>query len=283
MEGLFEANRIAEVSLAKLSSGRTSGRPLRRSLLISQVLNTAQEVATEAHATLLSRSPLQVISKRSSSKLLANFVPNPDIDVLPVTSRACLPGSLPARPKSPISMDQLTSCDSSQDTIKADEEAMDFENMNSVLSNILQDSEPQVCGAPSLPQVSHVQDVLDPWLTTDAHRCWEEEICRIPRQLSPGKRNHHQAFPILGQCELPNKGLCEDIKRFKPSSREGDTLESVPGFCAYLSSSNLQTAPLITYMFGRGFSEPSNQSSVGSWPDKEELVQHTSTHPILAF
>ena len=302
MEGLFEANKIAVVSLSKLNTCRNGHVPLRRTLLISKVLDTAQNVATSAHTSLLSES-LHSTSKCCSSKLLSNFGLNPDtMDNLPVSlPRASLPGTL-SRPKSPISTEPLTPCES-RDTGEAEEDAMDFENMNSILSSILMDTELEDFSHSTLPLPSptRVLDNLsnmspvDSWLSTGTDSCWEGVVPSSNRPVSPGKRNHQQAFPFLGQdCELAFKDPCEDSKRFKPSYQVGHQLESVPGFCAYLSLKNLQTAPFITYMFGRGFSEPSNSSAVGDWPDKKELAEHTTTSlsihsppvttsPILAF
>lgn len=295
MEGLFEANRIAEVSLSKLNSCRSGDVPLRKTLLISKVLNTAQDVATSAHTSLLTGSSHST-SKRCTSKLLASFGPNPDtMDSLPVSlPRTSLPGTV-SRPKSPISMEPLTSCDINQDnTSLPDEESMDFENMNSILTSILLDTELEECVEATPSPCLVLQDVsnkvsLNPWSDSGSVSCWEGGLPITDRPMSPGKRNYQQAF------RPPFQGSHEDTKRFK-SSREGNQLEHVSGFCAYLSSKNLQTAPFITYMFGRGFSEPSNPSLVSGWPDKYEVAESTTTSlsslhhaaphnssPILAF
>lgn len=286
MERLFEANKVAVVSLTKLSSCKNGDVSLRRTLLVSKVLNTAQDVATSAHTSLLSASLLST-SKCCTSKLLASFGPNPDtMESLPVgLPRASLPCSL-SRPKSPISMVPVIPCERLLDGNKAEEDAMDFENMNSILSSILLDTELEEFAPHTL--LDNLSNPVDPW----SGSCLEEVVPVTNRPVSPGKRNYQQAFPFNGG--LPFKDLCEDSKRFKPSYRESNQLESVPGFCACLSLKNLQTAPFITYMFGKGFSEPSNPSAVGGWPDKIELDEHTTTPlsslhspvvtaPILAF
>lgn len=281
MEGLFEANRIAEVSLSKLSSCKSGDVSLRRTLLISKVLNTAHDVATSAHASLLTESSHST-SRLGTSRLMASFAPNPDtMDSLPASlPRKSLPMTEP-RPKSPIS----------QDVTRTDDESMDFENMNSILSSILLDTELEEdmihshveTVSPPVRDDLCAKNLVDPWSVTVTNSCWEGEVSVNNRPMSPGKRNYQQAFPYLQEgCELPLQDFYEDTKRFKSSN-----LESVPGFCGYLSSKNLQTAPFITYMFGRGFSKPSNLSAEGDWPDKYELAESTtlSLHspPILAF
>ena len=295
MEGLLEANRIAEVSLSKLDSCRNGGLPLKRTLLVSKVLNKAQAMATSAHTSLLKVSPFST-SERCTSKLLASFGQDPDtIDGLPVSSpRAALPGTV-VRPKSPIALEPMTN---NNEHYQSDEESMDFENVSSVLSSILSDTE--------FEDNSFVHEHLtvegvsselsrDSWLDCDTgiDNSWQETLPTPPRPVSPGKRNYQEAFPMVRHgCEPYD--MYEDSKRFKASSSESVRLESVPGFCAYLSSKNLQTAPFITYMFGKGFSEPSNPSGSSGWPEKYELLDaqskpfpslHSSAHsaPILAF
>jgi hypothetical protein len=102
-----------------------------------------------------------------------------------------------------------------------------------------------------------------------------------PAPLSPGKRHRHEAFPYdEKENSLLTEGLLnEDTKRFKASPPEGCPLESLPGFCGYLSPKNLQSAPLITYMFGKGFAEPSNPST-SDWPSS--FAPLSSAEPLEA-
>lgn len=339
MDGFLEANRVVEVSLSKLNTFHKGGDlPLRKTLLISKVLNRAQDVATSAHLSFITTTPS---TSRSSSKLLASI--SKKVEDTSVYESDCLPVGLPRPSKqqqrqSPIASRTVTK--------QEDEEPMDFENVNSVLSDILSsDSEIEVdsestaaCESevPHFEESSRSQptsnkneqisspskrskflgDISNTSNSTSGWNAWQfeqnsnlklttqwttpyhtETSCSPP--ASPGKRNHHAAFPF----EKENNwwSTTDDTKRFKPSPPEEVPLESLPGFCGYLSPRNLQTAPLITIMFGKGFTLPSESTS-SDWPSfsDHELgftknVNHsfsenhflppvqTSVKPILAF
>lgn len=290
MEGFLEASRIAEVSLTKLNSRRNGDLPLRRTLLVSQVLTKAQTVATSAHTCLLN-SPPELTSERCTSKLLASFGQNPDlIDGLPVSSsRAALPGTV-TRPKSHISLQPST-----HPHCQMEEEPMDFENVSSVLNCILCDTEfedssfiaHQLTGGSS----KAVEQSKNYWSESNGTGTgWQDSLTEPTRPVSPGKRNYHEAFPLTTQGNGEPYDQFEDSKRFKSSTAED--LELVTGFSGYLSSKNLQTAPFLTYMFGKGFSVPSNPSSSQDWPEQYEPLATDSqgqtfptlhSTPILAY
>ena len=253
MEGFLEANRVLELSLSKLAIG-SGNLPLRKTLFVTRVLNKAQDMATSAQDRLFS-SP-----HKNSSKLLASFGHN--IDGVP-ESHLRIPK--PQRQQSPIATD----CHEIHMTplVQPDEESMDFENVSSYLGNILNDYEPH--DLTPTPQLMEDSSTFRP--------------------VSPGKRNYQQAFPFVTDCpQSAYQESCEDLKRFKASP-----LDSLPGFCGHLSSKNLQTAPFITYMFGRGFTHPSNTDSAGDWPSTNTRTDHidpelitplnNSSSPILAF
>ena len=289
MEDLIEANRVAEVSLSKLNSCRNGGLSLRRTLLVSSVLTKSQTVASSAYTCETPFTPVPS-SERCTSKLLASFGHSPDkIDGVPVSSpRATLPGTVAPRPKSPSSLQP-----SARQDFKTDEESMDFENVSSVLNSVWSDTDFEDCGYVS-DQLNVANDNLR---TSSAEKSWftiDAGVGPVPvccRPVSPGKRNYHEAFPLVEVNCDSSKGY-EESKRFKPS--DDIKLEAVPGLCAFLSSKNLQTAPFITYMFGKGFSEPSNPSTCGDWPQVASSTSrdqcpspktfslHPST-PILAF
>ena len=291
MDGFLEANRLMEVSLTKLNGIHKSGDlPLRKTLLISKVLNRAQDVATSAHFSILRSSN---VSTTSSSKLLASISQDRS------DPQETLPTG-PARPargqrqQSPIASAALASS-------KDDDESMDFENVSSVLSDILDvemappaipcveptqeantftsEEQPNVRAAKrsKLLDVSNSVEVDNNWsnstwqfeLNSELRNCWQLN-CGEDRNLtaSPGKRDHKIAFPFDQENSVFWDSGIEDVKRFKPSPPEGCPLESLPGFCGYLSPKNLQSAPLITYMFGTGFADPSNPDSQQcDWPE----------------
>jgi len=289
MDDLLKANRVAEVSLSKLNSCRNGGLSLRKTLLVSSVLTKSQTVASSAY-TCVTPFPLVPGAERCTSKLLASFGHSPDvIDGVPVSSpRATLPGTVAPRPKSPTALQS-----SARQDFKTDEESMDFENVSSVLNSVWSDTDFEDSGYVS-DQLSVVHNPLSApseklWFANDASI---DPVTVCSRPVSPGKRNYHEAFPLVGfNCD--SNEHYEESKRFKSSS-DGIHLESVPGLCSYLSSKNLQTAPFITYMFGKGFSEPSNPSTCGDWPrvtsstsrnqcpPSKTFALHPST-PILAF
>ena len=342
MDGFLEANRVLEVSLSKLNTFHKGGDlPLRKTLLISKVLNRAQDVATSAHFSFISTPS----TSRSSSKLLASI--SKKVEDPSVYESDCLPVGLPR----PAKQQQRQSPIASRTVTKQeDEEPMDFENVNSVLSDILSsDSDIEVDSestAASEAEVPHFEessrsqptsnknkqisspskksrllgDISNTSDSTSGWNAWQFEknsnlkfttqwtttpfqtestSCSPP--ASPLKRNHNAAFPF--EKENYWWTTIDDTKRFKPSLPEESPLESLPGFCGYLSPRNLQTAPLITIMFGKGFTLPSESTS-SDWPSSfsdHELgftenvnhsfsenhflphVQTSPIKPILAF
>lgn len=304
MDGLFEANRLVEVSMTKLSCLHKGGElPLRKTLMISKVLNKAQNIATSAHYSLLQTSS-QTPTRCSSSKLLASISKKVE-----TSSSSCFeddplpqPVSTPARttPKTLRELSPIVSC-STVSRLDNGEESMDFESVNSVLSNILSDSDiPSSPEAPSLDRYENSNTTrhttLQPWnkslsdlsntersinsgwnawrfdVNTEVNNTWRwsgeaQSTEAEDVTATPGKRHHKVAFPAEDKENtlLMDGLLYDDKKRFKPCPPEGCPLESLPGFCGYLSPKNLQSAPLITYMFGRGFAEPSNPST-SDWP-----------------
>lgn len=274
MEGFLEANRVVEVSLSKLAKSNTE-LPLRKALLISKVMNTAQEAAESAHMSLVRST-----TSRCSSKLLANMQARTvaeDVAVRELDMGHVRPWNSKPRTVSPMVTSQASARTNSDD--------MDFESViynNSVLSDILSSNEndmditrqtslpPQVVEPSStstwessgpLADVSNIRD----W------SCWFPESHAVSDQRSspppsPGKRHHSSAFPSSSQGSMPALFAFEvDTKRFKPSPPEGTPVEALPGFCEYLSPKNLCSAPLITYMFGKGFHSPSDPS-ISDWP-----------------
>lgn len=350
MDGLFEANRLVEVSMTKLSCLHKGGElPLRKTLMISKVLNKAQNIATSAHYSFL-QTCSQTPTRSSSSKLLASISKKVETSSSSCFEDDPLPVPVSAPVTKPLSreLSPIVSC-SSVSKLENGEEAMDFESVNSVLSNILSD-----CDTPSsgetislaressnenlnrnrrpnkfLADLSNTESSANSGWNAwrfDTHVnnstwCWPsvgETRSTTPEDTtvtppSPGKRHHKEAFPAADEKEnaLQDGLVYDETKRFKPSPPEGCPLESLPGFCGYLSPKNLQSAPLITYMFGRGFTEPSNPSS-SDWPSsfspasttelpkevavKREVPTYTENHfaphfrtsavkfsPILAF
>lgn len=308
MEGFLEANRIVELSLSKLSTIKRSGNlPLRRTLLISQVLNVAEDVATSAQDSLLYP---HTSSNRCSSKLLANFghnqsniesdgLPASHIRTLKPLTRQQSPIAVPS-PVSALSIFTIdTTCASTNHPIEveqdlSDEEPMDFDNVNSLLGDILQDVDSDELPTANLCQ-HQISEVERAFSVNYWHECVIDESLEseaISRPVSPGKRNYKEAFPFVVPTE--NTKTCQEpfnnLKRFKScTTLEASPLESLPGSCGYLSSKNLQTAPFITYMFGRGFTYPSNPNLAScDWPTglgilDQELATLSSVAPILAF
>lgn len=287
MEDFLQANRIVEISLSKLST-RSSGLPLRKTLFITQVLNRAQDMATSVQDYLLS-SP-NANSTRSTSKLLASFGQNESniTDDLPASQLRMLKPS--SRQQSPIAIQcrdgqvavapHLKFGKEIMPHLQSNEEPMDFNNVTSFLGDIL-DSDNSLSHAPDLQQ--HVSNTGLPQSSSWGDNCLASDVIR---PVSPGKRNYQQAFPFAARS--PEEEL-EDLKRFK-FSLEACALDSLPSFCGYLSSKNLQTAPFITYMFGRGFTHPSNpDSNTSDWPATRtghmalELIAPLKNLPILAF
>ena len=330
MEGFLEANRIVEVSLTKLNSiHKTGDLPLRKTLLISKVLNTAQDVATSAHLSFIKSPP----NSTRSSKLLASISQDSEqytSDESRLPTSLARPVKLQSRQTSPIASATLVR----QEPLQVTEESMDFMNVSSVLSDILCESEtssPPVTTEPLTSSLlissdmkkntkrsklfdnvsnSNTSSLWSAWqfdLNSEMKNQWQvstptsDESSSCPK--SPGKRNHQDAFPLYDKenCFSWNQLVADEPKRFKPSTPEGCPLESLPGFCGYLSPKNLQSAPLITYMFGSGFAQPSNPdfSSSDGWPtlasdyqqeisDRDHFATFAQTstspsRPILAY
>ena len=294
MDGFLEANRVMEVSLTKLNGIHKSGDlPLRKTLLISKVLNKAQDVATSAHFSILRSSS---VSTTSTSKLLASISQDRS------DSEESLPTG-PARPARGLSRQQSPIASAALASPKYDDESMDFENVSSVLSDILDiEMAPAAISCEEPPsQEAHVfaSDVLDgeraakrsklldvsntsevcnwsssTWqfeLNTELRNCWQWNSGE-ERSLtaSPGKREHKVAFPYDQENTIFWDSGLEETKRFKPCPPEGCPLESLPGFCGYLSPQNSHSAPLLTYMFGSNSSfaqQQQQQQLCDDWPE----------------
>ncbi len=298
MEGFFEANRVVEVSLTKLRSIHKSGdMPLRKTLLVSKALNRAQEVATSAHLSFL-RSP----PKTSSSKLLASI----SQDKEQLSSNESRDSRRPVRTlwkrTSPIASAAFARREPVQDI-----EPMDC--VNSVLDNVLSETSSSPANKPSLKRSllssdtkklkrSNPLDNLNTssasWSTWqfDLSTSWSDHSAQDNGPKSPVKRNHVAAFPPSDKenC-VPawSQVWPEEPKRFKPSAPEGCLIESLPGFDGYLSSRNLQSAPLITYMLGGGAFGQRPSLFENGWPKSDRDCDHFSfthsssqTQPILA-
>jgi hypothetical protein len=321
MDGLFEANRLVEVSMTKLGCLHKGGElPLRKTLMISKVLNKAQNIATSATYSFLHSSSQTPTRRSTSSKLLASITKKVETSSSSCFEDDPLPQPVPTasvRPTPKASDRELSPIVSTSNVSRVEsfgEETMDFESVNSVLSSILSDSDTAPSGnynhhnlnktrtspltaplTPSRPS-RFLSDLSNgsgsgggwsawrfdmnaefdnTWRWTSDSRSAEDESGSAP--LSPGKRHHQEAFP---QDEKENSllfdGLLyEDTKRFKSSPPEGCPLESLPGFCGYLSPRNLQSAPLITY---KGFTEPSNPSTI-DWPSSFSPPRSADEHP----
>lgn len=323
MDGLFEANRLVEVSMTKLSCLHKGGElPLRKTLMISKVLNKAQNIATTAHLSIIHNTSQTPTRSRASSKLLASITKKVETSSSSCFEDDRLPQPVPeasVRTTPKASGRELSPIVSRLNVsrLESGEEAMDFESVNSVLSNILSDSDsplpepitkqnlnktrtsspppsPQRPGrflsdlsnnsAPSLQSSLPSGGSWSAWrfdMNAEFDNTWrwstgggetrseqpEDSGCNNGASLSPVKRHHQEAFPHdeKENALLADGLLYEDTKKFKSSPPEGCPLESLPGFCGYLSPINLQSAPLITYMFGKGFTEPSNPNS-SDWP-----------------
>lgn len=319
MEGFLEANRLVEVSLNKLNRiHKTGDLPLRKTLLVSKVLNTAQEVATSAHLSFI-RSPPS--NSTRSSKLLASISQDceqyTNDESLPL-GRA-RPAKAQLRQTSPIASAAALS---RQEPTQVYDDSMDFLNVGSVLSDILLESDPPhtVDSTPAnlacpfsegktttsrsklLDNISNTQATTNLWsawqfdLTSEAKNQWRSTESRL--DCSPGKRNHEIAFSLDKENTFSwNQSVSDNPKRFKPSTPEGCPLESLPGFCGHLSPKSTST-----YMFSSGFSQPSDSNflSTDEWPlftsdYRQEMndcdlfatfaqpPMDCRPHPILAF
>ena len=273
MESFLEANRVVEVSLNKFSHvSKGCELPLRKALLISRAMNKAQEVAESAHTSFLN----SVSTTRCSSRLLASMQSSADVEdtavheLDPSLVRPCNKPRLP----SPVAMAHC-----SRSAAAKDDDMMDMETVisaNSVLSDILSsnaevDSDMDVSSP--LQDLSNSRDWSATWpaapavkqlpLGTDTR--WTTEKSSSSPPPSPGKRHHSVAFPTIESAFASSlfEFTEDDAKRFKPSLPDNNS--SLPGLYGCLSPRNLCSAPLITYMFGRGFNTPSNPSE-SDWP-----------------
>ena len=281
MESFLEANRVVEVSLNKFSHV-SKGRelPLRKALLISKAMNKAQEVAESAHTSFLN----SVSTTRCSSRLLASMQPSADVEdtaVHELDPSLVRPWNNKPRLPSPVA---VAHCSRSA-AIKEDD-MMDMETVisaNSVLSDILSSDEMDVSSP--LQDLSNSRDWSATWpaapavkqLPLDTDTMWTTERSSSSPPPSPGKRHHSVAFPSITDSAFSSlfEFTEDDAKRFKPSLPENNS--SLPGLYGCLSPRNLCSAPLITYMFGRGFTTPSNPSE-SDWP----TAIHT-THQAMEY
>lgn len=283
MESFLEANRVVEVSLNKfsrVSKGREM--PLRKALLVSKAMSNAQEVAESAHTSFLN----SVTTTRCSSRLLASMQASADVEDTAVHELD--PGLVRSWNNKPRLPSPMAQCARAA-TVREDD-MMDMESVisgNSVLSDILSNEEEddrdmEVSPATPLtdltnsrvwsswPEVKATPSVKPLPLGTD-NRWSTERSGTSPPPLSPGKRHHSVAFPAINENETSLFDFTEeDAKRFKPSLPEKATTASLPGWYGYLSPRNLCSAPLITYMFGRGFTTPSDPSE-SDWPSSLSL------------
>lgn len=278
MESFLEANRVVEMSLNKFSRV-SKGRelPLRKALLISKAMNNAQEVAESAHTSFLNS-----VTSRCSSRLLASMQASADVEDTAVHELD--PGHVRSWSNKPRLPSPMATAQCSRPVVREEtrgEDMMDMESVissNSVLSDILSDEEDEremeVSPSAALVDVSNSRDwsswpevkvtpsVVKP-LPLGADSRWSTERNVNSPPLSPGKRHHSVAFPAIGENESSLFDLSEeDAKRFKPSPPDRNSL---PGLYGYLSPRNLCSAPLITYMFGRGFTTPSDPTE-SDWP-----------------
>ena len=292
MESFLEANRIVESSLAKLNQGREM--PLRKALLVSNVINRAQECA---HLSFINCSTR---TTRASSKLLASMqtptqVEDTAVSLLDIDAGHHRPSSHKPKPLSPM---VLSHCSAPKEQ---EDEVMEFIS-NSVLSDILSDSDSEMetslssqkvettlsrqwISSPTTSPLSDLSNTRDwpSWtkpispssIKLDRH--WSTQDCSQDSSPppSPGKRHHDIAFSG-DQENLFNDLIGEDTKRFKASTSEHPYIwNSLPGFCDYLSPRNLCSAPLITYMFGKGFATPSDPNG-SDWPVFGSLDSNTT-------
>ncbi len=257
MEGFLKANRIVEASLSKLTLvSKNSELSLRKALLVSKTLAKAQDTAESVQNSLISHD--HHVS-RSSSKLMASMrstVPSFEEDT--VVSRFELQnrssGKLKHQPPSPI---VISTNLSSSELREKDDDMMDYIS-HSVISDLLSEDDMQCSDCSPFEKTT-----ASPWTNTieenSSTGLWSET--NLP--LSPIKRQHNVAFPPIEDTRLSSIHF-EESKRFKFSSFD-TTDSSLPGFCDHLSPKNLCSAPLITYMFGKGFGVPTNPMEL-DWP-----------------
>lgn len=265
MEDFLKANRVVEASVSKL--GRVSKNrelPLRKALLVSKTLHEAQSAAENVQNSLLLTD--NCIYTRGSSKLLAtmkstvSFEEDTVVSNIELSTRSCQ--KVKNQPLSPM----VYSNHSSSETKDKHEDVMEFIS-HSVISDLLADEDME-CFTEKRKQSSST------WATSSVNTdttsvSWPSlqlqlsDMGETSPPLSPIKRQHKVAFPSFEDESFPSVDNVEDSKRFKFSSF--DCTQSLPGFCDHLSPKNLCSAPLITYMFGKGFGVPSNPSEL-DWP-----------------
>ena len=260
MEGFLKANRIVEASLSKLTQvSKNNELSLRKALLVSKTLAKAQDTAVCVQNSLTSHDhPIS----RSSSKLMANMRSTvssfeEDTVVSPFELHNRSNGKLRHQPVSPI---VLSTNQSSSELKEKDDDVMEFIS-HSVISDLLSEDDMEC------PPVE--KRTASPWTSSielnSATGHWSPlvtEVRETSPPLSPIKRQHNIAFPLVEDNRLSSINF-EESKRFKFSSF--DYTDSLPGFCDHLSPKNLCSAPLITYMFGKGFGVPSNPMEL-DWP-----------------
>ena len=282
MEGFLEANRVVEASLTKLGRvSKNSELSLRKTLLVSKTLMKAQDTAETVQDSLM---PTESATLRGSSKLLATmkstvaFEEDSVVSNLEIHNRSSQ--KLKHQSVSPIVLSSNQSTSENKD-----EDVMEFIS-HSVISDLFSEDEMDCCANKPVspwtrdtPNVSHWSPMVQ--ITAD--------VREVSPPLSPIKRQHNVAFPTLEDGPFPSSGS-EESKRFKFSSY--DYAESLPGFCDHLSPKNLCSAPLITYMFGKGFGVPSNPTELdwpGSHAREESLnaelcsLSPSKLFPVLAY
>ena len=257
MEGFLEANRIVETSLEKLGRvSKGSEMSLRKALLVSKTLCRAQTTAETVQNSLMT-TDLQL--SRSSSKLLASMQSAVSFEEDTAVSHSDLQSrsnqKVKHQPVSPIvtSTNQLT-----HEAKDKEDDVMEYIS-KSVLSNIFTEDDMEC-------SVNDDSSWVGSSVGVDSSSHWSPLVQTMDSRdtsppPSPIKRQHNVAFPA--KDEPFSSIVFEDSKRFKFSSP--GISNSLPGFCDHLSPKNLCSAPLITYMFGKGFGVPSNPLEM-DWP-----------------
>lgn len=275
MDSFLEANRVVESSLNKLGGCREL--PLRKALLVSNAMNRAQEVAESAQFSLMS-GPAG--TARKSSRLLASMQSVEDTAVSLLEADAAghhRPSLCRPKPISPMAL----AAQSSPAAKEQEDEVMEFIS-NSVLSDILSESDSDMETTTTAAMVSPLSPPPSkawtvPLIDVTNSKGWPswgkpwpaaEQPRDVSPPLSPGKRHHAIAFPGEEENDQNDNVQQDEIKRLKLSTLDtsnSNIFNSLPGFCQYLSPRTLCTAPLITYMLGKGFNVPSNPHE-SDWP-----------------
>lgn len=285
MEDFIKANRVVEASVSKL--GRVSKNkelPLRKALLVSRTLGKAQSAAESVQNSLMITDGC---ISRGTSKLMATMkstaspfeedtvVSNIDLNIRSYQK-------LRNQPLSPI----VYSNHSSSETKEKPEDVMEFIS-HSVISDLLADEDMESSSADRLTTAWTATTSI---VNMETASSWPSllDMDETSPPLSPIKRQHKVAFPSLDES-FPFVNSSEDSKRFKYSSL--DSTQSLPGYCDHLSPKNLCSAPLITYMFGKGFGVPSNPTE-HDWPQFRSQgdssidpfsVSPSKLFPVLAY